>query len=377
MGARVKNRKRVFGIFLAAALAMALLPFSAVSAYAAADVTIGVSGITDTIPQIKAAIESAILLLGVGGGTVTVDGTLNLAPATLEFDIPSGVTVKWDAKLTADDSYPSPLSNTLIQLTGSGDFEVTTNGEIITTYTGSDWLAPISSSGNVIISGGTVSATGDSIQAVGAGGDVTVNGGTVTATGDGSWAVGADGDVTVNGGTVSADGSDSAAVSADGDVAVNGGTVSADGDESMAIRAVGDVAVNGGTVSADGEESTAIRANGNVAVSSGTVSASGDDSWAVVGGNNITVSGGTVSASGAGSYTIVGMGNSTTKVTVTSGAKIIPPDESKIHTPYGAVRDIDLSGGGGGSSGSGGCDAGLGFAGLMAMAGIALLRRKG
>jgi hypothetical protein len=90
-----------------------------------------------------------------------------------------------------------------------------------------------------------------------------------------------------------------------------------------------------------------------------------------VGGKNITVSGGTVSASGDGSYTIAGMGDNTTTVTVTSGAKIIPPDESKIYTPNGAVRDIDLGGGG---SGSGGCDAGA--SGLLGMAALAIVSLK-
>ena len=175
-------------------------------------------------------------------------------------------------------------------------------------------------SGDVTISGGTVTATGgNSTGSYGSGGDgihsgsLTISGGTVTATGGGSTGsnglggrgiYSVSGDVTISGGTVTANGGNSTGsygsggdgISSSSGVAVSGGTVTANGG-------------NGGNVSGDG-----IRSDGGVTISGGTVKAAGGDSKDGYGGDGIrsgggvTISGNTVNAAGGNGGKVGGYG---------------------------------------------------------------------
>ena len=167
-------------------------------------------------------------------------------------------------------------SNSSGSLTISGD-----ENDSLTAQGGDSRNGIYSVSGDVTISGGTVTATGgNSTGSYGSGGDgihsgsLTISGGTVTATGGGSTGsnglggrgiYSVSGDVTISGGTVTANGGNSTGsygsggdgISSSSGVAVSGGTVTANGG-------------NGGNVSGDG-----IRSDGGVTISGGTVKAAG------------------------------------------------------------------------------------------------------
>ncbi len=189
-------------------------------------------------------------------------------------------------------------SNSSGSLTISGD-----ENDSLTAQGGDSRNGIYSVSGDVTISGGTVTATGGgSTGSNGLGGrgicsdsgGVTISGGTVKATGgngsDGGSGISSSSGVTVSDGTVTANGG-------------NGGNVSGDG-----IRSDGGVTISGGTVTANGGNST--NSSGgygiislDVAISSGTVTANGGDSKDGYGGdgihsNGVTISGGTVNAAG-------------------------------------------------------------------------------
>ena len=131
-------------------------------------------------------------------------------------------------------------------------------------------------SGDVTISGGTVTATGgNSTGSYGSGGTVTATGGGSTGSnGLGGRGICSDsGGVTISGGTVKAtggNGSDGGSgISSSSGVTVSDGTVTANGG-------------NGGNVSGDG-----IRSDGGVTISGGTVKAAGGDSKDGYGGDGI------------------------------------------------------------------------------------------
>ena len=194
-------------------------------------------------------------------------------------------------------------SNSSGSLTISGD-----ENDSLTAQGGDSRNGIYSVSGDVTISGGTVTATGgNSTGSYGSGGDgihsgsLTISGGTVTATGGGSTGsnglggrgIYSNGSVTISGGTVKAaggDGSDGGSgISSSSGVTVSDGTVTANGG-------------NGGNVSGDG-----IRSDGGVTISGGTVKAAGGDSKDGYGGDGIrsgggvTISGNTVNAAGGSS----------------------------------------------------------------------------
>ena len=195
-------------------------------------------------------------------------------------------------------------SNSSGSLTISGD-----ENDSLTAQGGDSRNGIYSVSGDVTISGGTVTATGgNSTGSYGSGGDgihsgsLTISGGTVTATGGGSTGSNGlggrgicsdSGGVTISGGTVKAaggNGSDGGSgISSSSGVTVSDGTVTANGG-------------NGGNVSGDG-----IRSDGGVTISGGTVKAAGGDSKDGYGGDGIrsgggvTISGNTVNAAGGSS----------------------------------------------------------------------------
>ena len=155
-------------------------------------------------------------------------------------------------------------SNSSGSLTISGD-----ENDSLTAQGGDSRNGIYSVSGDVTISGGTVTATGgNSTGSYGSGGDgihsgsLTISGGTVTATG---------------GGSTGSNGLGGRGISSSSGVTVSDGTVTANGG-------------NGGNVSGDG-----IRSDGGVTISGGTVKAAGGDSKDGYGGG-VTISGNTVNA---------------------------------------------------------------------------------
>ena len=194
-------------------------------------------------------------------------------------------------------------------------------------------------SGDVTISGGTVTATGgNSTGSYGSGGDgihsgsLTISGGTVTATGGGSTGsnglggrgIYSNGSVTISGGTVKAaggDGSDGGSgISSSSGVTVSDGTVTANGGNSTGsygsggdgIRSDGGVTISGGTVTAAGGDSKdgyggdGIRSGGGVTISGNTVNAAGGNGgnvggYGICSFDRVAISGGTVEAAGGSS----------------------------------------------------------------------------
>ena len=184
---------------------------------------------------------------------------------------------------------------------------------------------------NIIITGGTVNATGGQCGAgIGGGSDgggknITISGGTVTAAG-GNYGAGIGGgdygsgeDITINGGTVTATGGFRGAGIGGGgsggggkNITINSGTVNATGGE--------DGAGIGGGHEGSGE---------HITINSGAVNATGGEDGAGIGGGgsgiggkNITIKGGTVNAaSGKGSAGIGGgLGGSGENITINGGA---------------------------------------------------------
>ena len=245
-------------------------------------------------------------------------------------------------------------SNSSGSLTISGD-----ENDSLTAQGGDSRNGIYSVSGDVTISGGTVTATGgNSTGSYGSGGDgihsgsLTISGGTVTATGGGSTGsnglggrgiYSVSGDVTISGGTVTANGGNSTGsygsggdgISSSSGVAVSGGTVTANGG-------------NGGNVSGDG-----IRSDGGVTISGGTVKAAGGDSKDGYGGDGIrsgggvTISGNTVNAAGGNGGKVGGYGICSFDRVAISGGTVEAAGGSSGSSNGGSgiySNDIDLSG---------------------------------
>ncbi|MBP5768029.1 MAG: InlB B-repeat-containing protein [Fibrobacter sp.] len=147
-----------------------------------------------------------------------------------------------------------------------------------------------SEEGNITISGGSVTASGNEYGIVAYNG-VTISGGSVTAYGyyDGIYAYNG---VTISGGSVTADGY--YGIYGENGVSISGGTVKAtsyyDG-----IYAYNGVTISGGSVTADGYYG--IYSENGVSISGGSVTAFGYYDG-IYGVNGITINGGTVEATG-------------------------------------------------------------------------------
>ncbi len=183
-------------------------------------------------------------------------------------------------------------SNSSGSLTISGD-----ENDSLTAQGGDSRNGIYSVSGDVTISGGTVTATGgNSTGSYGSGGDgihsgsLTISGGTVTATGGGSTGsnglggrgIYSNGSVTISGGTVKAaggDGSDGGSgISSSSGVTVSDGTVNAAGGNGGKVGGYGicsfdRVAISGGTVEAAGGSSGS--SNGGSGIHSNDIDLSG------------------------------------------------------------------------------------------------------
>ena len=234
---------------------------------------------------------------------------------------------------------------------------------------------------NIIITGGTVNATGGQCGAGiggvsdGGGKNITISGGTVTAAG-GNYGAGIGGgdygsgeDITINGGTVTATGGFRGAGIGGGgsgsggggkNITINSGTVNATGGEDGAGIGGGHegsgehITINSGTVNATGgEDGAGIGGGGsgiggkNITIKGGTVNAAGGKGSAGIGGGlggsgeNITINGGAVDAKGGNQGAGIGGGVSSSGENITiSGGTV---------TAAGGYFAAGIGGGSGGS----------------------------
>ena len=200
----------------------------------------------------------------------------------------------------------SSRNKAAVSVTGSGNTTIKLDGD--NHLTGGNGIYS-NSSGSLTISGdendSLTAQGGDSRNGIySVSGDVTISGGTVTATGGnstGSYGSGGDGihsgSLTISGGTVTATGGGSTGSnglggrgirSSSGGVTISGGTVTAAGGDSKdgyggdGIRSGGGVTISGNTVNAAGGNGGNVGGYGicsfdRVAVSGGTVNAAGGD----------------------------------------------------------------------------------------------------
>ncbi|MBE5902034.1 MAG: hypothetical protein E7280_09025 [Lachnospiraceae bacterium] len=241
------------------------------------------------------------------------------------------------------------------------------------------------STGNIAINGGVITAAGGSMGAgIGggleeAGGNITINGGTVNAiskefgAGIGGGQKGAGGTITIKGGRVSATGKSLGAGIGGGDqgeggtITITKGEVTATGGEYGAgigggsLKAGGTINIDGGTITANGGTSSAgigggsIGAGGNITITGGEVTATGTTYGAGIGGGhegeggNITISGGNVTAQGGDGTGIgdggAGIGGGYNK----AGGTITISEGTVTATGGGGAAGI-----GGGANGTGG-----------------------
>ena len=201
-------------------------------------------------------------------------------------------------KLDGDNALKSDIYRSGIYGSGSGSLTISGGENDSLTAQGGSGANGISSSGNLTISGGTVTANGDDGgRGIYSRGGVTISGGsTVTANGRSGTISGGDGicsdsgGVTISGGTVKATGgngdySGGDGISSSDRVAISGGTVTANGGDSSSRKGASGISssgvtVSGGTVNANGGNGdynggSGISSFDRVAVSGGTVTANG------------------------------------------------------------------------------------------------------
>ena len=252
----------------------------------------------------------------------------------------AGLTCEGDAEITLVgtnkvtgfyNKYPGvfvPSGNTLT-IKGSGSLTAKSNGAAAGIGAGSETGL---NCGNIIIEGGSITATGTTCFAgIGAGqiytcGDITISGGTINATGgqyaaaigaggfsnSGSLIPGDCGNITISGGSITATGGKYAA-------AIGSGGVSGSGAK---VGKCGNISITGGTVTATGNNGPGIG-----------VGAQGDCS-----DKSISITGGTVNATGNGNAAGIGcsgegsgyakcgtitIGSGVTQVTATKGADAV------------------------------------------------------
>ena len=285
----------------------------------------------------------------------------------------AGITLLGDATLVLeasnivrgfDGEFPGILvpEGKTLTLTGNGKLDVSSNG-YAPGIGGDD-----ANSGNIVIQGGTIRATGGKWSAaIGSGrdrscGDITISGGSVTAIGGedgagiGSGYEASCGNITISGGTVIAEGGDLAAgigcghMATCGKISISGGDVTSRGDADAAgigsgsgdddededkddasddvTSICGDITISGGTVTVHGHSLVAA-----AAIGSGCNARCG----------NILISGGTVTAEGG--YKSAGIGTSERgsvgNITITSGVTQVTAKKWDEKTPHSIGGGVD------------------------------------
>lgn len=163
----------------------------------------------------------------------------------------------------------------------------------------------------------TVEVTFDAIIAD----NVSITGGIVDISAD--VGINTSGNLTISGGTVTADCNDTA-ISVDGDVTISGGSVTATSGYGAGIHSDSSITIDGGSVTATGDQYGLYCDNyeGKIEISGGTVNATGTMDEGIYCTGHININGGTVEVNGGGLgiYTprILTIGNGIGSVTVIS-----------------------------------------------------------
>jgi hypothetical protein len=217
------------------------------------------------------------------------------------------------------------------------------------------------SGGKIVMTGSSVTTTGDGANGVfayGSGASVTVSGATIKATGQyahGAMASGG-GTVTVTNTTISTAGASSGAIATDrggGTITVSGGSVTTSGQNSPAIYSTGAVTVTGGTYTATGSESAVIEGANSITLTDATLTSNMADKWGVMIYQSLSGD-----ASGTkGTFTMTGGSLSNTAATgplfyVTNSTGIITLKGVKVTAASGVL--INAATGSWGTSGSNG-----------------------
>ncbi|MCL1966790.1 MAG: right-handed parallel beta-helix repeat-containing protein [Fibromonadales bacterium] len=221
------------------------LAVSAIAAYA------------EDTEQLKKTIIGYGFKVDAAGNTITIKNETENVPLkrsdnkTLTLDIPAGITVNWQAKLTAGNVY-----NELIVKKGKGTLEIR-NGSIGNSIVNSLYNAIRVDEGDLTIYGGTISSgVGYGIKSYSTG-TVAIKGGTISMRGGPGISVGvynaSIGTVEISGGTISAD----YAVYnvSTGTVNISGGTIKAIGGKAIyGFSSGGTINISGGEISSNDED---------------------------------------------------------------------------------------------------------------------------
>lgn len=295
------------------------------------------------------------------GASVTLNGV------TISSSAQAGIVCKGSATITlvGTNNVSSSKSGCAGIQAGPAGSTLTIQGSGLLTATGASNGAGIGSGqsttcGNIVIAGGTVSASGGVLSAgIGTGGNgsycgnITISGGTVVAIGDpASTAAGDSGGAGIGSGGGCRSSSDGTVC---GKITITGGTVTATGGSGCA-------GIGSGT-SYDSDVYTKPSSCGDIEISGGTVIANGGYQAAGIGSGvmdannkkythcgNILISGGTVTATGgvAGPYNAIAIGSGKNvsgsvefycgTITITEGiTKIVANNE------YGPARPVGTS----------------------------------
>lgn len=336
-------KKRILSILLSVVLILSAAPVGAVTAFAA-DERVTVTYIDENGMEREAencirmgssfAVEDYSFEAGewyVVNGSFRVTGRIeNHAPA----EDPAHLILGYASGLHAEQGIHNPEGKGLVIYTHSetvpGILEATAAGDINADAAIGGNAAEAKQSGDLIINGGIITATGGVYGGAGIGGgfqggcgNVVINGGTVTAVGGssiGGAGIGAgaaseiiSGEIAVNGGTVTATGGDYGGAGIGGGygggckkITISGGSVTATG------GSYGGAGIGKGFTAENGE------VNGTILITGGTVTATGGLHSAGIGGGNnyndepgfkvdtITITGGDITATGNGAAAIGG-----------------------------------------------------------------------
>ena len=312
------------------------------------------------------------------GATVTLHNAVIYGVNESEYPW-AGVTALGDATLVLagnnivrgfDAGSPGilvPQGKTLT-ITGNGKLDVSSNG-YAPGIGGDD-----ANSGNIVIQGGTIRATGgNGSAAIGSGrdrscGDITISGGSVTAIGGedgagiGSGYEASCGNITISGGTVMAEGGDFAAgigcghMATCGKISISGGDVtSRGGDDAAGIGSGSGDDDDDDDEDEDDASDDVTSVCGDITISGGTVTVHGHSliAAAAIGSGcnarcgNILISGGTVTAEGG--YKSAGIGTSERgsvgNITITNGVTQVSAkkwDEKTPHSIGGGVNYVSI-----------------------------------
>ena len=220
-----------------------------------------------TVSELAAQINAINgLFADAGTNVVTVTGSNENITTPLTLDIPSGVTVNWEATYTGA---VSPASTSMITLSGSGRFDIRNYGAVIN------------------------NGTGNTISITGSGTVIRVyNNGTVQSSRSGCGilvlADNAEVDVGLMGSVISLDGNANAAIQIGGGSAVSGNVVNVNGGTVISIGS--GFAIN------DGAGTSLLDNDTRISVTSGVISAGGNSAIHSTGiRSSVAISGGIIS----------------------------------------------------------------------------------